>query len=244
MRESRMGICVATMTLEIGIDIGGIDAVLLIDPPLSVSSLLQRVGRGNRRSKIVRAIAIYSSDQEKQAYDRLVYLARQGALGDDPYIPDLSVVVQQVFSMLFQNPQGMVEEKLWNYFTGFCSQEDWGAILVSLRAGDLVHQRGNTLYASAEVMDMGERGRLHSNIPDSFARQVIDESSGQAVGRVDDAVDDDFSLGGRNWRVARQRGSTIYVQPTSAVSAAPTFRTHKAFGAFHRYLPDSIKRRS
>ncbi|MCW3135353.1 MAG: helicase-related protein [Canidatus Methanoxibalbensis ujae] len=37
------------MTPEIGIDIGDIDAIVLAEVPWSVSSLLQRIGRGNRR---------------------------------------------------------------------------------------------------------------------------------------------------------------------------------------------------
>ena len=40
---------VATMTPEIGIDIGDIDAIVLAEVPWSVSSLLQRIGRSNRR---------------------------------------------------------------------------------------------------------------------------------------------------------------------------------------------------
>jgi len=42
-------ICVATMTLEVGIDIGDIDLVICMDPPFSLSSFLQRIGRGCRR---------------------------------------------------------------------------------------------------------------------------------------------------------------------------------------------------
>ena len=44
-------ICVATMTLEVGIDIGDIDLVVCLDPPYSLSSFLQRIGRGCRRLK-------------------------------------------------------------------------------------------------------------------------------------------------------------------------------------------------
>jgi len=40
MNREKVGICVATMTLELGIDIGDIDAVGLIAPPFSVTSLL------------------------------------------------------------------------------------------------------------------------------------------------------------------------------------------------------------
>lgn len=43
MRTNRYGICVATTTLEIGIDIGDIDAIVLSDLPRTVSGFLQRI---------------------------------------------------------------------------------------------------------------------------------------------------------------------------------------------------------
>ncbi|MBI2373808.1 MAG: hypothetical protein HYV07_07405 [Deltaproteobacteria bacterium] len=55
-------VAVATMTLEIGIDIGTVDYVLLTSPPPSVSSLLQRIGRGNRRGAESRVG--YAADRE------------------------------------------------------------------------------------------------------------------------------------------------------------------------------------
>lgn len=41
---------VATVTLELGIDIGVLDKVVQVDPPYSCSSLVQRMGRSGRRS--------------------------------------------------------------------------------------------------------------------------------------------------------------------------------------------------
>jgi len=38
-------LCIATSTLELGIDVGDVDAVLLYEPPGSVSAFLQRIGR-------------------------------------------------------------------------------------------------------------------------------------------------------------------------------------------------------
>lgn len=49
LREFPAVVCVATATLEVGIDIGSIDSVVLYDPPHDVSSFLQRIGRGSRR---------------------------------------------------------------------------------------------------------------------------------------------------------------------------------------------------
>ena len=65
MRETQYG--VATMTLEIGIDIGDIDAIVLAEVPWSVSSLLQRIGRGNRRKCGV--FAIFNSEEEKVMFE-------------------------------------------------------------------------------------------------------------------------------------------------------------------------------
>jgi len=48
-RRNPHALCVATSTLELGIDVGDVDAVVLYEPPDSVSAFLQRVGRANRR---------------------------------------------------------------------------------------------------------------------------------------------------------------------------------------------------
>ena len=56
-------ICVATSTLELGIDIGDIDAVALADAPWSSLSLVQRVGRAGRRSGNAAATAFVEDDR-------------------------------------------------------------------------------------------------------------------------------------------------------------------------------------
>lgn len=49
-RRSTRAVCVSTSTLELGIDIGDVDAVAMWGPPNTVTSFLQRLGRGNRRT--------------------------------------------------------------------------------------------------------------------------------------------------------------------------------------------------
>lgn len=51
-RKAKRAVCVATSTLELGIDIGDVDAVAMWGAPHTVSSFLQRIGRGNRRTDI------------------------------------------------------------------------------------------------------------------------------------------------------------------------------------------------
>ena len=51
MKSAEVAACVATSTLEVGIDIGDIDLIVIAETPWSLSSLLQRTGRGNRRKR-------------------------------------------------------------------------------------------------------------------------------------------------------------------------------------------------
>lgn len=54
---------VATVTLELGIDIGVLDKVVQINPPYSCSSLVQRMGRSGRRSA-EQILTMYCNDDE------------------------------------------------------------------------------------------------------------------------------------------------------------------------------------
>jgi ATP-dependent Lhr-like helicase len=66
-------ICVATSTLELGIDIGDIDAVLLWGVPAGVDSFLQRIGRSNRRSNKTNVICLVPDESESVLMDCLQF---------------------------------------------------------------------------------------------------------------------------------------------------------------------------
>lgn len=68
-------ICVSTSTLELGIDIGDIDAVVLWGAPASAESFLQRIGRGNRRQNKTNAVCLIPDDSETPLCDALRFLA-------------------------------------------------------------------------------------------------------------------------------------------------------------------------
>lgn len=71
----RSAICIATSTLELGIDIGDIDAVILWGVPGNVESFLQRIGRGNRRSNKTNVICLIPDNSGKPVLDALRFLA-------------------------------------------------------------------------------------------------------------------------------------------------------------------------
>ncbi len=61
LREGRIACVVATNALELGIDIGGLDAVVCAGYPGSMAALWQRFGRGGRRGEESLAILVASS---------------------------------------------------------------------------------------------------------------------------------------------------------------------------------------
>ncbi|MCI5121646.1 MAG: Lhr-like helicase, partial [Candidatus Electrothrix sp. AUS4] len=103
-RQSR-SICIATSTLELGIDVGDVDAVLLFEPPDSVAAFLQRIGRANRRQNAIHFWGICRGEQAGQQVLRflaLLNLARQGQV--EAALPKSlpSVLSQQILSCLYE----------------------------------------------------------------------------------------------------------------------------------------------
>lgn len=106
-----VALCVCTSTLELGIDIGSIDHVALVGPPPSLTSFLQRIGRGGRRTGLTRVIGLARSPLEDLNFRALLELAQaDGApsaeIGWPTYQFRPSVLVQQIFSLLKQSPTG------------------------------------------------------------------------------------------------------------------------------------------
>jgi ATP-dependent Lhr-like helicase len=69
-------ICIATSTLELGIDIGDINAAVLWDTPSNVESFLQRIGRSNRRTNKTNVICIVQKEKNSVILDSIQYLAQ------------------------------------------------------------------------------------------------------------------------------------------------------------------------
>jgi ATP-dependent Lhr-like helicase len=241
MKEAGVAVCVATSTLEIGIDIGDIDLIVLAEPPWSISALLQRIGRGNRREGLIHAAVIATTEEEGVLLEAMFETAATGALSIESYEPDLSVAVQQTFSYLYQHPEGGCEIELLELLSFLCSEGEAKLILGHLRQNGWIEWRTGHWFASTRLMDIGEKGRIHSNIPDSQTYRVIDIDSGKEIGSIAGVFDGVFVLAQRTWQVVSVAGAIIKARRFKGKASAPLFRRHKNEGAFYYLLPSGLK---
>jgi ATP-dependent Lhr-like helicase len=124
--HAEVALCFASSTLELGIDIGDIDVVLLIGPPGNIASYAQRAGRGGRRRQNVNLVCAYRTSLELLLFK--VLLNAQAAEAPAAFRP--SVAIQQVFSLLKQSPTGALRlTPLVDLFDGLLSRADLAAIL-------------------------------------------------------------------------------------------------------------------
>ena len=247
MRSARRAVCVSTMTLEIGIDIGDVDGVVLADPPYDTSSFIQRIGRAGRRTGEIRMFALH--DGNREIFEDLVAAARHDLLDEKVYREDLSVVVQQIFSILYANPSGVPVADLMAIFEGFCPhQSQTRRIIDHLRENDQIIQKVDRLYASEAVMNLGERGKVHSNITDSIGVLVIDSTRNREIGEIvlpAKIVREmrPFVLAGRVWKIEKTIKQRLYVRQIHASAAPADFHQSTSLGAYFDYLPEDMQRR-
>lgn len=84
-RKRPHALCIATSTLELGIDVGDVDAVLLYKPPGSVAAFLQRIGRANRREKEINFWGLTAGENSGDQLLRFLALLDRSYLQDPQY---------------------------------------------------------------------------------------------------------------------------------------------------------------
>jgi superfamily II DNA/RNA helicase len=117
-RDHKKSVCVATSTLEMGIDIGDVDGVVLMGPPPSTMAFLQRIGRGNRRQQYLRCWGVCSGFEAESQLIRflaLFELAKKHQVEQIPLTQHHSVLFQQILSILYAQ-KVVVKDFLSSFF--------------------------------------------------------------------------------------------------------------------------------
>lgn len=246
LKTRRVGLCTATMTLEVGIDIGDIDMIVLVLPPPGVSSLLQRIGRGNRRENITRAIGLYKTEEDYIEFTNLFEQAIKGELDEVEHGPCFSVAVQQIFSLLYQNRNhGIYVEQLTRFLMKLPMKENHIRLLLQrLEEKEYIAAFQGKILATTKTIDLGDCGFIHANIPGVSAFQVVNDATGKIVGDISsfDQFNKEFVLSGKRWYIESIEGSRIKVSSTkSRKGRPPLFAPAQTHGRYFGLLPPQLK---
>jgi ATP-dependent helicase Lhr and Lhr-like helicase len=232
LKSGDVRVCVATASLELGIDIGAVDLVCQIGSPRSIGVLLQRVGRsGHRLGGFPVGRVFPLTRDELIECMALIYAIRKGEL-DVLTVPPwpLDILAQQIVAM--------------------CAAEDWKTedlfrlVRRAYPYAGLPHAFYDSVITMLSEGFAGKLGRksayLHHDtihgilrarrgarlaaitsggaIPDNADYDVIADPDGTYVGRVyeDFAVEsmagDVFLLGNTSWRIRRIEKGRVLVE--------------------------------
>lgn len=246
------GICVATSTLELGIDIGDVDLIALLGPSADVASFVQRIGRGNRRGGCCQVLGLADSPAQEARFAHLLQCARAGILLPTNTPFRSSVVAQQALSLAFQNKHKcLTAQALANRCPGYLSERfttnDCQRLLLQMAKMGLfkVGERSRFL-PSATAYEMFERGHIHHNI-DSGATgsdtvDVYDEYGSRVIGQVErSALDGGKSLvklGGNTRVVLADDGGRVRTRRVSDPNALAKFRSKGRAECSFEYAQD------
>jgi ATP-dependent helicase Lhr and Lhr-like helicase len=208
-------VVVASSTLEIGIDVGDVDLVVLDAPPPDIASLLQRIGRGNRRRGTTKVLACAAGAGATLMQSALLAAARDGALGQANKRPRLAVMRQQVLSYIFQSPfqrrRPLAIAQLAEQSSLATTLEIQTLLGGMIAAGDLADDQ-NFLRLGPNWAD--RHSSLHSVIEDAGGMQVIDDRTGASlVTGIRYSGGDGLTTGGRELAVKGTDGNRIRTRP-------------------------------
>lgn len=252
LKKGELKAVVSSTSLELGIDIGYIDLVILINSPKSVSRALQRIGRsGHRLHEKSKGRIIVTDRDELVECSVLLKNAKEGKI-DNIRIPKncLDVLSQHIYGMGIENPWDIdyaydVIRKSYCYKD--LERDDYEDVL-SYLAGEYVELEERYVYAKIWIdykeNTFGKRGKLArmlystniGNIPDHSA--VIVKCDGEAIGKVEEDFmeklkkGDSFVLGGRTYKFNYGKGMTINVSPASGPPTIPSWYSEQLPLAF------------
>ncbi|EWG08175.1 MAG: ATP-dependent helicase [Candidatus Aramenus sulfurataquae] len=230
LKEGKLKVVVSSTSLELGIDIGYIDLVLLLGSPKSVSRLLQRLGRAGHhiRSTSKGRIIVVDRDDLVEC-TVLAKLARERKI-DKVHIPknSLDVLVQLIVASTLMGKTS--KDELYNilrksYSFSELSMGDYESVLnyltgkyelESRNVYSKVREDGKTLKPKR-----GARMIFYTNsgtIPDEPLIPVFTEEN-KYVGNLEEefveilSPGDIFVLGGRTFEFIGSRGNKVIVKP-------------------------------
>jgi ATP-dependent Lhr-like helicase len=226
--SNRRAVCVATSTLELGIDIGDVDAVLLYGAASSYESFLQRIGRGSRRTSKTTLVCLVPP-APRPLLHALIHVAtlnrlRTGALLPEPPFELFGAAVQQLLSYLHERNGSFVKTTDFANVVGVAGHLDETTIdriLTHLASENVLKRHGfKYSYGADEGFHrLCALRLLHGNYPASAPSVALNEN-GREIGRIHVInllrlrPGIAFRFGGRVLEASTVTRSVVEVRPT------------------------------
>ncbi|PKB72374.1 MAG: hypothetical protein BZY87_00890 [SAR202 cluster bacterium Io17-Chloro-G6] len=232
LKGGQVKVCVATASLELGIDIGVVDLVCQIGSPRSIGVLLQRVGRSGHQVGGTPKGRLFPLTRDELA--ECVALARAIKHGnlDTLSIPPwpVDVLAQQIVATCAQEEWN--EEQLFNlcrraYPYRELPRDKFDQVVDVLSNGFALRQGRRGAYLHRDGINLKVKGRRGAPIaamtsggaiPDNADYDVILEPEETFVGTVNEdfAIEslagDVFLLGNTPWKIRRVESGKVRVE--------------------------------
>ncbi|MEA5503024.1 DEAD/DEAH box helicase [Halotia wernerae UHCC 0503] len=222
MREpNNPAVTAATLTLELGIDIGHLERVIQLESPLSVASFLQRLGRSGRRgeSADMRFVCAENKPLAEAPFPEQIpwqllqsiaiiqlYLEERWIEPINPIKYPFSLLYHQTMSVLAAmgelSPAALAKQVLNLPPFAAISPEDFKLLLYYLIDINHLHktEQGKLIIGLAGEKVVG-KFQFYAVFPDS--QEYVVKQATTAIGNIDmpPPVGNHFALAGRTWEV-------------------------------------------
>jgi ATP-dependent Lhr-like helicase len=260
-----VAVCVTTATLELGIDIGSVDDVVLLGAPYTLTSFLQRIGRGGRRTAHTRVLCMPKSPSEWARFEALIALA-SGKSASDKFASEKelatrhsplatptsvgfrpSVLVQQIFSMMKQSPVGTIRlADVRRIAPASVTSEDIRQIVAQLSFTDYLKSgRLGEWKSAAELDELLDRHEIYSNIGgELLASTAVDAYTGKVLAQTEHMADKGTVVlfGGKPMVVVWRDRYRFGLAPTNQVDVDEVLRFRKSYPAIPFNVTQAVAR--
>ena len=244
LKAGELRAIVATNSLELGIDIGALDEVILLQAPPSFSSAIQRIGRAGHRVGEVSRGTLFPTDAQDILHTAVLSggVLRQDIEAVHPILSPLDVLAQIIVSM--------TGVETWNLDDLYAQlKTSYPYQTLSRRQFDLVIEMLAGRYAGSRLRELKPRiavdklentvtarkGALQAvyfsggTIPDRGYFHLRHNESGARIGELDEefvweaSIGQVFTLSTQNWKIERITHNDVFVTPARPGAAAPPF---------------------
>lgn len=233
LKAGELKALVATNSLELGIDIGDLDEVVLAQTPRTVASAIQKTGRAGHRTGEVSRARLYPSHGLDVVEAAVIARCIRAQLVEPLVVPEgpLDVLAQVVLSQLCARES--TPDELYSLVV-----KSWSYCNLSRRAFDLVMDMLAGRYAGTRIAEL--RPRIEQTAQDRWTAKdstpfliyrsggtipdrgyfTMRDPSGSALGELDEEFvwerteGERFALGAQVWKIISITDQAVTVEPS------------------------------